>query len=409
MASKFFNQVGGMIAVRLKGKNTERIINMALTRGIFLWNIKQTPDGIDCKIRNSAYDALKGIADDNDFQLDVTERQGLPFYKNLLKRRIGFVTGALIFILALYLMSSFIWFVNISGNQKVSKNRIMLTAAKYGVYQGAAKWNFSRTEVESAMLRDIAELSYVELDISGVKANIKVVEKILPRSDITGPCHMVASKDGVVEDVLVLEGEANTSPGKVVGKGDILISGIVFPKIRAEEPETEFNNEAGISNENNEAYKVRARGIVKARVWYEGYGECRLRSEKKVFTGRKKLVLYLETPWRNFLIKGAREASYPLYSSEAKRTSINTQLGKFGFYRVKLREQVIQATEHSEQEAVEIARNRAMKILTKKMGDTQKITDSRVDILSSPSDPILRVKVGVETVEDIAVALPIEE
>lgn len=405
MTNKLFNQVSGVIAVHLKGKNTEKVINMALTRGIFLWDIRRTADGIDCKVRNSAYEALKNIAEDNDFEITVTERQGLPFYKNVLKRRMGFITGALIFIMALYLMSSFIWFVNISGNNHVSQNRILLTAAKYGLYQGAAKWHFSRSEVEDAMLREIAELSYVQLDISGVRANIKVVEKILPRTDITGPCHMVAQKDGVVEDILVLEGEANVSPGTAVAKGDILISGIIIPKVISEEA---GENEAGEMEDNNEPYEVRARGIVKARVWYEGYGECRLKNEKKVFTGKKRTALYLETPWRKFLLKGPRKASYPLYSSKTTHITGYTPAGKFGFYWVKIKEQAIKTTEYSEEQAVEIARSRAMKILTERMKETQKITDSRVDILSSPSDPILRVKVGAETIENIAVAQPIQ-
>ncbi|HEX3011106.1 MAG TPA: sporulation protein YqfD, partial [Syntrophomonadaceae bacterium] len=347
-----------------------------------------------------AYEALKNIAETNDFELMVTDRQGLPFYKNLLQRRMGFVTGALIFILALYLLSSFVWFINITGNHNVSKNRILLTAARHGVYQGAAKWKFSRTEVENAMLRDIAELSYVQLDISGVKANIKVVEKILPHTDITGPCHMIAAKDGVVEDVLVLEGEANTKPGTVVARGDILISGIIFPKVET--------NEAGKPDENTEPYEVRARGMVKARVWYEGYGECRLRTDKKVYTGRKQNVIYLETPWHNFLLKGVREANYKFYVSRVKRTAFTTPAGKFGFYRIKMMEQAVKTAEYSETQAVDIARDRAMNNLARKMKEPQKITDSRVEILSSPSDPILRVKVGVETIEDIAEAKPIQ-
>ncbi len=75
---------------------------------------------------------------------------------------------------------------------------------------------------------------------------------------------------------------------------------------------------------------------------------------------------------------------------------------------MKIKEQAIKTTEYSEEQAVEIARSRAMKILTERMKETQKITDSRVDILSSPSDPILRVKVGAETIENIAVAQPIQ-
>lgn len=400
MTNKLFNQVSGMIAVSLKGRNTERVINMALARGIYLWDIRRTPEGIECKVRNSAYEALQSIATEHNYDIAVLERQGLPFYKNLLKKRMGFVSGALIFILALYLMSSFVWFVDISGNHNVSKNRLLLTAAKYGVYQGAAKWNFSRTEVEKSILRDIGELAYVELDITGVRARIKVVEKIFPRSEITGPCHIVARTGGVVEDVLVLEGQASVRPGSIVARGDILISGIIFPEIKTAE--------AGETDNNNEAYEVRARGTVKARVWYEGYGECRVRTETKVFTGRKRTVVYLETPWRTFMLRGGRSYDYSHYAKKVRREVVNTPAGKFSLCRLQMQEQKIKAAEYSEPDAVDIARDRAMQVLNRKLGEAQKITDSRVDILSSPSDPILRVKVSVETIEDIAVAQPIQ-
>ena len=100
-------------------------------------------------------------------------------------------------------MSSFIWFVEVTGNNNVKTNQIIITAAKYGVYQGAAKWNFSRSEVEEGILRDLSSLSYVKVDIRGVKARIEVVEKVLPSDEITGPCHIVASKDGIIEDILI--------------------------------------------------------------------------------------------------------------------------------------------------------------------------------------------------------------
>ncbi len=42
MANKLFDQVGGTIKVALKGKNQEKIINMASSRGILYGILKKT-------------------------------------------------------------------------------------------------------------------------------------------------------------------------------------------------------------------------------------------------------------------------------------------------------------------------------------------------------------------------------
>lgn len=400
MDNKFFDALGGIITLSLRGSNQEKIINIALTRGIYIWDIKRNGDIIQLKVRSSAYKALKNITDEHNYDLEILDKKGLPFYKTLLKRRMGFLGGAVIFILTLYIMSSFVWFIQVSGNNKVETRKILMSAASHGVYQGSAKWNFNRNEAEQAILRDLSELSYVQCDIRGVKAHIKVVEKILPGNEVTGPCHIVASKDGIIEDVLVLEGQANVKPGDVVGKGDILISGIVFPPVQygIEVPE----------GQEQKPYHVRARGQVKSRTWYEGYGECYLRADKKIFTGRKTTKLYFETPWKNFLLKGDRESSFQLYEQGSNKKTLRTAIGNWSLYKLILKEQVIEIKEYKEDEAIEIARERALKNLRTQMKEPYRISDSHVDILSSPSDPIVRIKLSVETIEDISRALPIE-
>ncbi|HHV15901.1 MAG TPA: sporulation protein YqfD [Gelria sp.] len=402
MANKLFDQVGGTIKVALKGKNQEKIINMASSRGIYIWDIKKSGDDLNFKVRTSGLKALQSLSEENGYNLEVTEKQGLPFYRNLFRRRLGFFTGALIFILALYIMSSFVWFIEVYGNKEVETSKIMLTAAKYGVYQGAAKWNFSRIEVEEAMLRDLSELSYVKLDIRGVKARIQVVEKILPKTDISGPCHIVATRDAVVEEVLALEGQVSVKPGDVVKKGDILISGVVFPEISPYIVSSEEEED-----EEPQPYTVRARGRVKARVWYEGYGECCLHEEKLVLSGRKLSKIYIETPWKTLFVRGQRDKTYNLYEQEVKKRIVKTPPGEFGFFKVELKEKIKKTRDFSEKEAVAIARDYAMNRLIKKMGKNPKIGETQVDILSRPSDPILRVRITVETIEDIAVAQPI--
>lgn len=399
MANKLFDQVGGIITVRLKGKDQEKVINMAMIRGIYIWDIKKTGDSMSLKVRNSGYKALQNIAEENGYIIEITDKQGFPVFKHVLKRRMGFIGGSLVFVIALYFMSSFIWFIEVSGNEKIDAPRIMLSAARHGIYKGAAKWNFSRSSVEEAMLRDMSQLSYVRVDITGVKARIEVVEKIFPKEEITGPCHIVAAKEGIIDQILVFEGQANVKEGDVVARGDILISGVVFP----EKSPYIFEE----TEEEPEPYTVRARGEVKASVCYEGYGECPLRSEKMILSGRELKKVYLETPWRNLVLKGRRENSFPFSREETSRRILKTPLGEFGFYKICIQEEIKDEITYSEKEAIKIARDKAMKTLARKMDKSVKVCNSKIDILSSPSDPILRIKVSVETIENIDMAEPI--
>lgn len=397
MANKFFEQLGGVITLRLKGKHQERIINMALSRGIYIWDIKWHGDDLQMQVRSSGFKALQNIAAENDFEIEVVSKQGLPFYRSIIKRRMGFLSGAALFIMALYLMSSFIWFIQLSGNKTVEPKRILLSAARHGIYQGAAKWNFSCNDVEEAMLRDLPKLSYVQCEVRGVKVHINVVEKVVPNDEIRGPCHIVAAKDGVVEEVLVLEGQANVQAGQVVGKGDILISGIVFPP-------APYAMDENAPPPSSEPYPVRARGTVKARIWYEGYGECPLSSETKIFTGRTKTAVYIITPWKKICLKGDGSKKYVLEKSRQSKSILNTPAGKWGYIKKVTREQRIKVSKYTEENAIEIAREQAVKKLRQNMKNNFQINDSHVEVLSSPSDSIVRIKVSVESIEDISQA-----
>jgi similar to stage IV sporulation protein len=400
MSNRFLNQLAGIIKVNLRGERPERIINLALSRGIHIWDIKKTDDGMHMKVKISGFEALENICEENNYSLEIVKKEGVPFLKGILTRRLGFWVGAVIFIAALYFMASFIWFIDVSGNQKVDKSRIIMTAARYGIYPGAPRWTFSRSEVEGAMLRDLSELAYVKIDIQGVKATIEVVEKIFPREEISGPCHIVAAKEGVVEEVLVLAGEAQVEAGKAVSKGDILISGVVYPQ---KNPFME-----GVEEELEEKPSlVRARGRVKARVWYQGYGECRLRTEKMLLSGKESSEIKLEIGGKTIPLKKAKTKDYDFSICEIKQKEIKTPMGSVRVYKTRWREQLKKITQYSEEKALSVAQEKAMKSLLKKMGNDKKIVDQKKRLLSSPSDSIIRVQLSVETIEDIARAEPI--
>lgn len=404
MMNKFFNQISGIIQVNIKGKKPEKVLNMALSRGIYIWGVKKVNDNIEFKVRSNSIEALKNIGDESNHEIEIISKEGLPFLTQVLKRRLGFITGILIFILALYFMSAFVWFVEVSGNKYIKNEQIILTAAKYGVYQGAPKWSFSRTKVEESILKDIDSLAYVKVDIRGVKANIEVVEKVLPKSDITGPCHIVATKDGVIEEVLVLEGRANVKKEDVVVKGDILISGVIIPEVNPYFVVPELEDEE-VAEE--EPTLVRARGIVKAKVWYEGYGECQLISEKINITDNKVTEIFLITPWQKYKLKGDNKRNFALAEEKVTIKEVNTPIGNVGLIKIVRQEKVKNIKKYSEKEATNIAKDKAISNLNNKLKGDIKVNTIDMEVLSAPSDLILRVKVSMEVIEDIAEPEPI--
>jgi len=403
VSNNLFNQVGGIVSVCLKGRHLEKLINLAMSRGIFIWDIKRkNNEELNFKVRSSAFNALKAIAEENNFELNIVEKRGLPFFKGRLKRRVGFISGAVLFILALYLMSSFIWFIEVSGNNNISTEEIMKACRENGVFRGSLKSSFVRNEVEEEILRRIPQLSYVEINIKGVRAEIKVVEKVLPQEEITGPCHIVAAKDGIVEDILVLEGQAVTRVGATVNKGDVLISGIIVPQV-----DNQFFNNSEMNNQNLLPVAVRARGTIKARVSYEGYGECELYTEKTSFTGAKVWQIALEYPHNKLVIIGSKSNPYQNALEETNKKILHTPWGDWAIVKTVYQEQLIEPIRYSEKEAIEIATQKAKENLGI---EAEQINpeDLKITVLSRPSDSLVRVKALLERVEDIAQVQPIQ-
>lgn len=401
MSNRFFEQFGGVITVSLQGRHPERLINMALSRGIYIWNIKPVNEKMVFEIRSSGYEALRTIATENGYQLSIVSKHGLPVYKSILKRRVGFMLGGLFFIASLYVIASFVWFVEVTGNERITDERILSATARYGIHQGAPKWSFSRSRVEEQVLRDIGDLSYIKIDIRGVKAHIEVVEKIvIPQEEISGPSDMVAARNGVVEEILVLDGQARVQEGQPVTQGDILISGNVTPILSPYSPPPK---------EPLLPYQVRARGIVKARVWYDGYGECPMKSENMVLSGRKAYQVKLLTPLKELSLWGKRRPQFEHEQVSTSTKSLNTPIGPFAVTYQKYYEEKAEVIIHSEPEATQIARDRALETLQGRIGASPKITASKISVLSYPSDALLRIKVSVEIIEDIAISRPISE
>jgi similar to stage IV sporulation protein len=207
------------------------------------------------------------------------------------------------------------------------------------------------------------------------------------------PCHIVAAKDGIIEKVLPLRGEAVVKVGDTVSKGDVLISGSV-----------------SLSGGDGEEKKllVRAKGIVKARVWYRESVEVPLVESVKTYTGRVKKAYKIRLGNRELYFQ-LGEVNFSSYEEEdlKVRYIIPPAFGNVSFnpvlYREVKEEKRFLGVEGASQEA-----NRRLAEKLKILPGGVQIVQKKVEFTLNPEKQVVVGTLTLEVIEDIGIEKEIE-
>lgn len=305
----------GYVRIRVTGPAPERFVNLAVSQGHRLWNTRRGPRTIEADVSIHSFRRLRQAARRTRSKVKILERHGFPFLLQRLSRRPLLMAGAIVSLCALYALTSMVWVVQIEGADALDPALIREVAAGVGLRPGVFKATIEPRQVERSMLLAVHGLSWVAVELHGVVALIRVVEKRpLERPELpTPPVDIVAAKDGVITSLVVLAGEAVVKEGDTVRAGDLLIRGVApaAPPSQAAEGEVPTPAPGGVP--------VVASGIVKARVWYQAYAEARLHTLTHVPTGKSWRRIALVIQGREVPVWGWWEAPRGLYQRREER------------------------------------------------------------------------------------------
>jgi similar to stage IV sporulation protein len=406
---KFLYYLLGYVIITIKGDGVERFINFAIQRGIHIWDIHWKKDGtVRARVQLSYIKPLRHVARKSRCRFKIVGRIGLPFQIKQLKRRKMLAFGALIFIATLYLLSSFVFFIEVTSQEPVkniSPQMVKRLAAEKGVVIGRPKWMMDFKETEKHLLNHIPQLTWVAIKAKGTKVEIEIVEKVLPEpgEKDKSPGNIVAFKDGVIKEILVMKGEPRVVPGETVSKGQVLISGIILPQ--AEAPET---GEASIPYQSE---LVKADGIVRAKVWYRGYGECPLVEKEKKLTGKSTRSISIIWGEKEVTLWGPKKSPYQLSINEMQIKKINLGRSKFPPVEISIktyREEKVFQKNWGEEGAWYQAVQSALMAVKRQLPSQAKIIKQDVRPVEESGSGLKRALVIIETEEDIGKFLPIE-
>jgi similar to stage IV sporulation protein len=159
----------------------------------------------------------------------IKRKNGFPFLVYRYKKRKGFLVGLLIFCFLLYILSLYIWNINLQGGHFYTQEAMIKFLKQNNIYAGLQKKNIDCQEIEDLIRGTYKDIGWVSAEIKGTRLIIKITETNMPSPAVsaTEPCHIVASKDCIITQIVTRTGTPMVDIGAVVKKGDILVSGVV--------------------------------------------------------------------------------------------------------------------------------------------------------------------------------------
>ncbi|KUK84773.1 MAG: Sporulation protein YqfD [Desulfofundulus kuznetsovii] len=400
---KMNNYLAGYVTITVSGA-VERFINLATKQGISIWDAQTGKENeVVLNVRVKAVKKLRRIARKSGCRFKIKRREGLPFLLSYLNKRKAMVLGCIFFLTALYIFNSFVWFVQVTGNRNIKAEDILRTAAKAGLERGVLRRDVNIRTVEKSIQDQLPLLSWVGIEIKGTRAVIEVDEKIQAQEPYNGPAHVVAQKSGLVEDILVFQGDPVVKEGDAVVEGQVLISGIILPP---EDPDEKSPSDQAVQKPLPKPNYVNAKGSVRARCWYESYGEAPLIEKGRKYTGQVITRVCMKIRSREIILTGPRSipfTSYKTGGSLVKRAphwrnySIPVEFITVKYYEIKG-----YSLHRTRKQARDLAGAQALARVRKELPAGAIILNKRLEevIVNQPED-IVRIRVFVETEEEI--------
>lgn len=391
------NYMSGTVRVCVKGAMPEKFINLCIAQHIFLWGITKKNEDFYVSMRLPDFFRIRTIARISRVRVFVISHNGLPFLLKKVKRRKMLLVGAIMCFLMLNIMASYIWFVDVTGLKSLQSSRIQEIAYQNGLRPGVLKESVIAKQIEKEILVNVPEIAWVGITFSGTRAVIEVVEKTMQKQEDKAPANIIAQKDGVITEYIVLAGQGVVKKGDTVKKGDMLIKGIV--------PEQVMTNELGqpIIN-NNPPQLIKANGIIKARIWYEGYGEAEISTIAHQRTGQREVEVSVNIGTNKLSLKKAFLDPNKAFENEVIHK-------KLPFWRNS--DVIVESTiniyhevdtllvERTLEEARNEARSKALASVQSVIPETAHVISRSSEVLQASEPNLVRVKVSIETIEEI--------
>ena len=248
--------ISNRVQCLVTGEQTLRFVNLCRNNGIELRHLIRKENAIQMEIDAKNFKKLRPLVRKTHVKIHILDRQGPAFFFYRHRRRWWFLIGAAVCTGIIYVMSLFIWQIDIDGNSKYTDELILQALAQMNVKTGCQKSEIDLPGIEEELRIMYNEITWVSASITGTKLQIELREGDLKISGSSGggqtgnvkrvenrennpktqngesetdlPANLVADEDAIITNLVVRRGTVAVRYGDEVKKGDVLIEGKVY-------------------------------------------------------------------------------------------------------------------------------------------------------------------------------------
>jgi similar to stage IV sporulation protein len=273
----FFHALQGYYKIYISGQYAERFLNLCAKKSILLWKLSRKNGGYLFYSGRKSYNDLLAMQEKTNTTMKIEGKYGLPFFLYRYRKRKIFFAGMAGCFLFIYILSLFIWDIQILGTVHYTEEEVEKYLEEKEIHTGVRKSTIKCADLEEEIREDFPDVAWVSCDIEGTRFTVHMKESIdgteeEAETDDT-PKDLVASKSGTITSIVTRSGTPMVKKGSKVKQGDTLISGIIY-----------LYNEYDELLETNQ---TRADGDVKAKTVYQYEDSFPLSYYEKSYTGAK--------------------------------------------------------------------------------------------------------------------------
>lgn len=385
---KFEQYISGMVELRLPAQQTEEILQQLTAAGIHLYQVKRCDEFLYLWIHLDDFGMLQHLLRERHCPFHVQTRQGIPFMLNAVKRRKGLWLGCFFSVSLLYLLFSFLWSYEVSGNVQYSDAHMIALVQEYGLLPGSRIAKFDYDALEQQIILEHPEFVWVQLQPNGTTLGITVKERLPDEQAKQQQSSIVAECDGRITEFLVFRGTPLVKQGDWVKKGQVLIGGWDYPDRQ--------RDNSGNFAPAGEPYAVRAKGVIRGEKEQRAIGSCALEERSLQSTGNEKKQYALAWRGFQFVLWGPKESPYQ-YSYQHTEQHCLLQWQQF-YLPVYIKttvfeEKMLQQRTYTREEAYLVALERARKRLQEQLPASSQMLHESSGIYGTEQEHVVQAEV----------------
>lgn len=226
---KLLRFIVGYVEFSFRGGFVERFMTLCKNASVKLWGITGKDGEMVACIRRSSFKKLRKYRRMSHVKIKIVSRHGLFVILRRYKLRVGLAIGAIVFFALFFVMSQFIWTIEISGNNRLSNDDVLYTLERCGITTGMKKAGFDPNTAVSHLYLENSGIAWIALNVRGTTLYVELRERVYPPDMLpqNRPCNVVSGFTGQIIRMWVYDGQRAVHEGDAVVKGQLLVAGVV--------------------------------------------------------------------------------------------------------------------------------------------------------------------------------------